>query len=102
MKKFTFLLLMLLLQAFLFAQNVEREKVVLEIGTGTWCQYCPGAAAAADQLVEEGKDVAVIEHHNGDNYDNTYSNYRNDTYYNLSGYPTAHFDGSTEEVGGKA
>ncbi len=102
MKKFTFLFLMLLFQTFLFAQNVEREKVVLEIGTGTWCQFCPGAAAAADQLVAEGKDVAVIEHHNGDNYDNTYSNYRNDTYYNLSGYPTAHFDGSTEEEGGKA
>lgn len=102
MKKFTFLLSMLLLQVFVYAQNVEREKVVLEIGTGTWCQYCPGAADAADQLVEEGKDVAVIEHHNSDNYDNTYSNYRNDTYYNVTGYPTAHFDGILEEVGGDA
>ncbi|HOW24317.1 MAG TPA: PKD domain-containing protein [Bacteroidales bacterium] len=102
MKKFTFLFLMLLLQVFLYAQNVARDKVILEIGTGTWCQYCPGAANAADQLVEEGKDVMVIEHHNGDNYDNTYSNYRNDTYYDLSGYPTAHFDGILEEVGGDA
>jgi PKD repeat protein len=101
MKKITFLLLMLLMQIFVYAQNVPREKVVLEIGTGTWCQYCPGAAGAADMLVEEGKDVAVIENHNGDSYANTYSNARN-TYYAISGYPTARFDGILSEVGGKA
>jgi PKD repeat protein len=83
------------------AQQVPRNKVILEIGTGTWCVYCPGAAAAADQLIEEGKDLAVIENHNGDIYTNTYSNARN-SYYGISGYPTAHFDGIEEYEGGYA
>jgi len=75
--------------------------VVLEIGTGTWCQYCPGAANGADQLIAEGKNVAVIENHNGDVYANTFSNARN-SYYAISGYPTGVFDGTNSEVGGAA
>jgi hypothetical protein len=77
----------------------ERQKVMLEIGTGTWCQYCPGAAMGADELVSNGKDVAVIEYHNGDTFTNTASDARN-TYYNITGYPTATFDGTTKLVGG--
>ena len=75
--------------------------VVLEISTGTWCTYCPGAANAADQLVTEGKSVAVIEYHNGDAYVNTASNARN-SYYNITGYPTGNFDGTVPFVGGAA
>lgn len=101
MKKFTFLFSLLLLGAFLYAQNVPREKVVFEIGTGTWCQYCPGAAGSADLMVEEGKDVAVIENHNGDGYANTYSNARN-SFYGISGYPTTRFDGVQVHEGGQA
>ncbi|MBE9492338.1 MAG: T9SS type A sorting domain-containing protein [Bacteroidetes bacterium] len=83
------------------AQQVEREMVVLEIGTGTWCPYCPGAAMGADDLVSNGHDVAVIEYHNGDDYTNTASNARNN-YYNVPGYPTANFDGTLTYVGGSA
>ena len=74
MRKST-LLIMAFVMALLLpakAQNVQRSFVVLEIGTGTWCVYCPGAAGGADQLVDEGKSVAVIENHNGDSYANTY------------------------------
>ena len=85
----------------LIAQNIPRNMVILEIGTGTWCTYCPGAANAADQLVSEGKSVAVIENHNGDPFTNTESNARN-SYYNISGYPTAKFDGTLSFVGGAA
>lgn len=81
------------------AQSVQRNMVILEIGTGTWCQYCPGASNGADQLIAEGKNVAVIENHNGDVYANNYSNTRN-SYYAISGYPTAFFDGTTDAVGG--
>ena len=77
----------------------DRQMVVLEIGTGGWCQYCPGAAMGADDLVENGYNVAVIENHNGDPYANTTSNARN-TYYAISGYPTAFFDGVLNYVGG--
>jgi thiol-disulfide isomerase/thioredoxin len=83
-----------------YSQQVPRDKVIVEIGTGTWCQYCPGAALGADDLVANGKQVGIIEYHNGDDYANTYSNYRNDIYYAVPGYPTAHFDGVLEFVGG--
>ena len=101
MKKLLPLLLLVLSQAYLFSQNVDRDKVVIEIGTGTWCVYCPGAAGTADLFVEEGKDVAVIENHNGDEFTNTYSNARN-AYYSISSFPTARFDGILSEVGGQA
>jgi hypothetical protein len=81
------------------AQNVPREMVALEIGTGTWCQYCPGAAMGADDLLENGCKVAVAENHNGDAFTNQYSNARN-AYYSISGYPTAKFDGILTKVGG--
>ncbi len=74
MKK-TLLALSLIIATFiLFGQQVERDKVLLEIGTGTWCTYCPGAAMGADDLIANGHPVAVIEYHNGDNFANTYSN----------------------------
>lgn len=84
---------------FVIGQTVPREMVALEIGTGTWCTYCPGAAMGADDLLEHGCKVAVIENHNGDGYANTYSNSRN-TYYAITGYPTAIFDGLLRVVGG--
>jgi len=79
--------------------TTNREMVVLEIGTGTWCTYCPGSQMGADDLVTNGCSVAVVEYHNGDNYTNSYSNARN-TYYGISGFPTAVFDGVQYFVGG--
>ncbi len=77
----------------------NKQYVLLEIGTGTWCQYCPGAAMGADDLVTNGQQVAVVENHNGDAYAYTASNARN-TYYATTGYPTATFDGIKQLVGG--
>ncbi len=79
--------------------SLPRNLVVVEIGTGTWCPYCPGAAMGADDLVHNGHPVAIIENHNGDAYANTYSNARN-SYYGITGYPTAFFDGLNPSVGG--
>jgi hypothetical protein len=79
--------------------TTNREMVVLEIGTGTWCQYCPGSQMGADDLVTNGCSVAVVEYHNGDSYTNSYSNARN-TYYSITGFPTAVFDGVQNFVGG--
>jgi len=79
--------------------TTEREMVVLEIGTGTWCQFCPGAAMGAEDLVDNGHDVAVVEYHNGDPFANVYSDARN-TYYGISGFPTAVFDGVEKFIGG--
>ncbi len=79
--------------------TTAREMVVLEIGTGTWCVYCPGSQMGADDLVANGCAVAVVEYHNGDSFTNSYSNARN-TYYGISGFPTAVFDGVQYFVGG--
>ena len=99
MKKVLFAVSLILAVSFVFAQQVDRNKVVVEIGTGTWCTYCPGAAMGADDLVANGHPVAIIENHNGDPFANQYSNARN-SYYGISGYPTAFFDGIYSVVGG--
>ena len=43
MKKPLFVILLLIATSIVFGQQVDRDKVILEIGTGTWCGYCPGA-----------------------------------------------------------
>lgn len=99
MKRFFLFTLGLIVSITLTGQQVPRDKVVVEIATGTWCTYCPGAAMGADDLVANGCQVAVIENHNGDPFANTASNARN-AYYAVSGYPTAKFDGVLTKVGG--
>ncbi|MFH1298121.1 MAG: T9SS type A sorting domain-containing protein [Bacteroidota bacterium] len=99
MRKFFLFALFALAMTSVIAQNVPREMVALEIGTGTWCTYCPGAAMGADDLLENGKLVAVIENHNNDPFANTYSNSRN-SMWGVPGYPTAAFDGWQSFVGG--
>ena len=79
----------------------SRQMVVLEIATGGWCQFCPGAAMTADDMVALGNNVAVIENHNGDPYANDTSNSRN-VYYGVAGYPTGVFDGVLIQMGGQA
>lgn len=98
MKKTIFTLLVSFTFFSLFAQ-VDRENVLVEIGTGGWCTYCPGAAMGADDLHANGDPVAIIEYHNGDPFATTESNARN-SYYNIQGYPTAWFDGSYNSVVG--
>lgn len=81
--------------------GVERTKVLYEIGTGTWCVYCPGAAKGADDMVNNGHDVSIIEYHSGDSYENTASGERL-MYYNITAFPTTEVDGVLEMVGGNA
>lgn len=100
MKKLYLLTISVFLVSLLsIAQQVPRENVVVEIGTGTWCPYCPGAAMGAEDLIEGGYQVAVIKYQNGDDYTNVYSNARN-SYYGVTGFPTAYFDGGGAVVGG--
>lgn len=101
MKKMFLLFTFILAATFAWTQKVDRELVVVEIGTGTWCPYCPGAAMGADDLVENGHDVAIIEHHGGDSYEIPSSTGRLN-YYGITGYPTAWFDGQNPYVGGSS
>lgn len=98
MKKTIFTFLVTFAFFSLFSQ-VDRENVLLEIGTGGWCYYCPGAAMGADDLHANGDPVAIIEYHNGDPFATSESNARN-SYYAITGYPTAWFDGSYNSVVG--
>lgn len=81
--------------------GVDRDMVIIEVATGTWCQYCPGAAMAVDEMHEEGLSVGIIEYHTGDTYETTESAARID-YYNIGGYPTGLFDGGNAVSGGSA
>jgi hypothetical protein len=86
---------------YIYTYTSEREVVLLEIGTGTWCVYCPGSAMAADDLIANGKSVAVMEHHSGDSYENDASAARV-ALYGITGFPTGVFDGVISYVGGNA
>lgn len=79
--------------------GVDRNLVIVEVATGTWCQYCPGAAMGVDEMHAEGLSVGVIEYHTSDSYEIPESAARID-YYNVSGYPTAIFDGVNVVSGG--
>ncbi len=95
----TLMLLVLMLGLTLALTAVPRNLVVVEVATGTWCQFCPGAAMGCHDLLQNGHAVAIVKNHNNDNYANVYSNARN-SYYAPSGYPTAYFDGLNAAVGG--
>lgn len=53
----------------------------------------------ASDLIANGKEVAVIDYHTGDDYENSYALSRL-SYYGLTGTPTAWFDGGLPVVGG--
>lgn len=104
MKKIVLLLTCLALLCPTIYAQVQRDQVVMEIGTGTGCPYCPGAAMGAEDLLEAGCHVAVIEYHNynpgSDPFYNAFAAARCGTYYGITGYPTAFFDGVLNYVGG--
>lgn len=97
MKK-TMLIFLTLLALISSVLAVPRNLVVVEVGTGTWCTWCPYAAMGCHELLLNNHPVAIVKNHNGDDYDNTYSNARN-SFYNITGYPTALFDGLNRSEG---
>lgn len=99
MMKKTLLTLLTALALLATLAAVPRNLVVVEVATGTWCQYCPGAAMGCHDLLANSHPVAIIKNHDGDTFANVYSNARN-SFYNPSGVPTAWFDGRNPYVGG--
>lgn len=83
--------------------NVARECVLFELFTGVRCPYCPAAANAVAQLLEEGKPIAPVAYHTSAFSTPPY--YNNETqaranYYGITGYPTLKADGVLSYVGG--
>ncbi len=101
MKKL-FFTLMMFVSLGLFAQQVDREWVLVEIGTGTGCPYCPGAAMGLDDLIANGDPVVGIEYHSYNSSDpfNTPEAAQRTSYYGITGYPTAQFDGKWHTITG--
>jgi PKD repeat protein len=99
MKKSYIFFVFVLMSITLFSQQVPRQMVVLEIGTGTWCQFCPGASMGASDLLSNGHNVAVVKYHSGDSFTIPASSSRIG-YYGISGYPTSIFDGVHTHSGG--
>ncbi len=105
MKKTLLTFVALFLVVFAFSQAVQRNMVIMEIGTGTGCPYCPGAAMGAHDLLTNGANVAVIEYHNYNPSSDPFYNAAAGTrcgYYGITGYPTAYFDGTVNYVGGSS
>ena len=87
---FILVIILLALPAAVFAAE---RVVVLEIGTGTWCPYCPAAARGAERLHDDHPgEVLIIEYHYQDSYDNTPSIARHG-FYGISAWPSSYMDG---------
>ena len=78
--------------------NIQKNFVLIEEATGTWCVACPAAAIYLEQIIEEGYPVEVIAYHSGDEYENQYSLSRCG-YYGIVGYPTCIFNGTETVMG---
>jgi len=100
MKKILLAFIISVIWTSIFSQQINKNIVIVEIATGTWCTYCPGAAMGADDLVDNfPNSVAIIENHGGDDYQIDASSIRN-SYYSASSFPTAIFNGESKVVGG--
>ncbi len=85
--------LFLLVSSFaIYAQEVPRQKVVVEVGTGTWCPSCPAVVHIIHDLIADGAKVSVVEYHINDSHQNPASVLRKN-YYNFPWYPTTYYDG---------
>ena len=85
-------------QAFINTYTTIKNLVMLEIGSGNWCNTCPGAAMGANDLIANGKNVGVVDYHYGDTYENP-DGLAKCGYYEMMKYPTAIFDGIVEKEG---
>ena len=87
------------LTKFINTWTQQRQKVLVEVGTATWCGNCSSAAIGVFQLDSLGYEVSVIEHHSSDDYDIPDSQARLN-YLGINGYPSAIFDADLEKSGG--
>lgn len=101
-----FFIAAIMLMPAMFAQtknNVARECVLFELFTGVRCPYCPAAANAVAQMLDEGLAVAPVGYHttafSTPDYYTTETNARA-SYYSISSYPTLKADGIMGMSGG--
>lgn len=84
-------------------ESVARECVLFEVFTGIRCPYCPAAANAISQMLEEGLDIAPVAYQTSAfSIPEYYTNETNAraSYYGIQYYPTLKADGIRESTGG--
>lgn len=77
------------------------DRVVLcEEFTATWCQPCVAIGNALRQLQDANpNDVAVVQYHGSDAFENAFTLSRRDQFYFVDAYPTWVWDGVRRRVG---
>ncbi len=84
-------------------ENVARECVLFEVFTGIRCPYCPAAANAVSQMLQEGLAIAPIGYQTSafsiPEYYTDETNARAG-YYGINSYPTLKADGIKQYSGG--
>ena len=88
-KIYTFLFLVS--SILVYSQQVDRQTVVVEVGTGTWCSSCPAVVEIIQTLIEDGANIAIVEYHISDSYQNSGSTLR-EIYYAFPWFPTTYYD----------
>lgn len=80
-----------LLSSHLYAQQPQK-KVLIEEGTGTWCQWCPRGTVYGKQITQNyASDAVFVAIHSGDDMENA-------SYFTssgLSGLPSGNIDRTT-------
>ena len=77
----------------------------VELGTATWCEYCPGADGALNKLANQMSlnELAIVEYHSQDSYSSTDSLCSDRlNFYSIPGTPMAFFSGENGALGGSA
>lgn len=98
MAKYIFTVLLVISTLQVSAQQIQRQKVIVEVGTGTWCPACPAVVAIIHDLENAGANIAVIEYHNNDSYANADALIR-ENYYNITWFPTTLYDANKISIG---
>jgi thiol-disulfide isomerase/thioredoxin len=89
--KYYILIAFFMLAVSIQSQQVDRQKVIVEVGTGTWCPSCPAVVDIIHDFQNEGYDIAVVKYHINDIYQNSESVVRKN-YYDFPWYPTTYYD----------
>jgi len=77
------------------------KKALLEDFTGTWCQFCPGAAAAITNVKNSNTDVLSVGYHVGvDSYPDPMEIPETEFFRSqagVTGFPTVYYAGSSND-----
>jgi hypothetical protein len=74
------------------APSTFTKKALLEDFTGTWCVYCPAAAAAVASALNENSNLFGVGYHVDDPMEIPETDYWSN-YYNVTGFPTVYVNG---------